>query len=598
VRAGFFYRKIFHKNAGTRLFVYFYTRKYPFPMKKLLLLLIAVLACTMLQAQFSRYIIQLKDKNGTPFSFSNPGAYLSQKAIERRSRYTIPIDSTDLPLTPRYLDSIRAVPNVTVYNVSKWLNQVLIQTNDPNALVKINSFPFVKKSDPIAVRTAIGNLPPTEDKFIAESIQPIDPNNLVTGRNTTADFYSYGNAYRQVHIHEGEFLHNKGYRGDGMTIAVMDAGFFQYNTNPLLDSARLGGQLLGTWDFVARELSVTEDNAHGMQVLSVMAANKTGAFVGTSPKAKFWLFRTEDVGSEYPVEEQHWAAAAELADSLGVDMITSSLGYTSFDHAPFNYSHAQRNGNTAISTRAADFAAKKGILVTVSAGNSGNAGGEAKFISCPSDADSVMSIAACDVNGNIAAFSSWGPNGAGKTKPNITSVGQGTVISSTSGTPIFGNGTSFSNPNITGLIACLWQAFPEFSNMEIINAVQKSAHKANAPDDRFGFGIPNFKKAFDYLTEQRAIKNIGKILGDDWLKVFPVPFETQFKVALKAQKTGTNISFRLLDAAGRLLYNKTLVTVKGELYIVDFNTLPALGRGAYYLEYHDGNTRRTVKLVH
>lgn len=563
-------------------------------MKKIAVLLVLVLLIgSAAEAQFSRHIIRLKNKSGTPFSLNNPSAYLSARAIDRRLRYKIGIDSTDLPITPRYLDSIRLVPNVVILNSSKWLNQVLIQTTDAAALARINSFPFVLGSAPIASRTA--PITPQGDKF-AGRIDPVDPAYGIAGR-TTADFFNYGNSYAQVHIHEGEYLHNEGFRGQGMQIAVFDAGFFQYQTNAIFDSIRANNQILGTWDFVAREPGVNEDHPHGMQCLSIIAANKPGSFVGTAPAAKFWLFRTEEAATEYPVEEQNWVAAAERADSLGVDMISSSLGYSDFDDPIFTYTHAQRNGNYSIVTRGADFAAKKGIIVMNSAGNSGGAGGELKFVACPADGDSVVAVAACDRFGAIAGFSSFGPNGAGKRKPNITSVGQGTVIAGFNGLPSAGSGTSFSNPNVAGLILCLWQAFPEFSNMEIIDAVQRNSSKFANPDDRFGYGIPNFKKAYEYLQNQRDFRNISVILKDDWIRVFPVPFKDAFKVALKGQRSSA-ANFHLYNSEGRLIYTKYVITTTGDYFIFDFNNLDLPAAGAYFLRFDDGKNRRTVKLVH
>ena len=473
-----------------------------------IILLISVI-CT--EGQYSRHIVELRDKKGTPHTVSNPSTYLSAKAIARRSRYNIAIDSTDLPVSPAYIDSFRNVPNVIVVNSSRWLNQVLIRTTDPAALVKINSFPFVKSSAPVAsVAKPVDEI---INKF-PDTFKPFPSRELTSERNRQNDIseiqdntLSYGSNYNQIKIHQGEQLHNLGFTGRNMTIAFLDAGYFGYKTNPAFDSVRLQNRILGEYDFVLNETSVNEDHAHGMHCFSTVAANRPGTMVGTAPHASFWLFRTEDVGSEYPVEEQYWTVAAEFADSAGTDMISSSLGYTDFNDPSFNHVYAQRDGNTSIITRAADLAAKKGILVMNSAGNSGNLSTDFKYVSCPADGDSVVAVGAVDVNGNIAAFSSWGPNGAGKLKPDLVSVGQGTVIINTSGNPGTGNGTSYSNPNLAGLVACLWQAFPEFSNMEIYDAVKRSSNRYLNPDQRYGYGIPNFKTAFGILASKRFIGN-------------------------------------------------------------------------------------------
>lgn len=475
-------------------------------MKKCLLLLFIASGFLSLEshAQFSRYIVRFKDKGSNPFTLNNPAAYLTNRAIQRRTRYGIVIDSLDLPITPRYIDSVRLAGVVTVVNTSKWLNQVAIQTNDAAALVKINGLPFVAGVNAMAT-----NFIQPVNKLL-DPVFPLQPG-IPTTPSGINDFYNYGQSYGQVRLHQGEFLHNHGFRGEGMQLAVLDAGFFHYLSLPTFDSARNNGQILGTWDFVAGNVSVDEDHTHGMQCLSAIAANIPGVFVGTAPKTSFYLYRTEDAATEYPIEEQNWAAGAERADSLGVDICSVSLGYTTFDNGTFNHSYADMNGNTTIISRAADFAAKKGMLIVVAAGNEG--GGSWHFISAPADADSVLAIGAVSTSGAVAGFSSYGPSSDGQIKPGVAAVGQGAVVANPgNGQPSFGNGTSFACPNMAGLATCLWQAFPEVNNMSVIDALQKSATKATNPDDRVGYGIPDMKKAFVILekklyTQQAAINS-------------------------------------------------------------------------------------------
>ncbi len=402
------------------------------------------------------------------------------------------------------MDSVRLAGAVTILNTSKWLNQVAIQTNDAAALVKINGLPFV------AGVNALGTnfIQPVNKQFDPPVLS--QPNTPMTPSGVN-DFYNYGQSYGQVRLHQGEFLHNHGFRGEGMQMAILDAGFFHYLSLPTFDSARNNGQILGTWDFVARNASVDEDHPHGMQCLSTIAANMPGVFMGTAPKTSFYLYRTEDAATEYPIEEQNWAAGAERADSLGVDICSVSLGYTTFDNGAFNHSYTDMNGNTTIISRAADFAARKGMLVVVAAGNEGNSGWH--FISAPADADSVLTIGAVSMAGIVAGFSSYGPSSDGQIKPSVAAVGAGAIVANTgNGQPSFGNGTSFACPNMAGLSSCLWQAFPEVNNMSVIDALQKSATKATNPDDRVGYGIPDMKKAFVLLekklyTQQVAINS-------------------------------------------------------------------------------------------
>jgi serine protease AprX len=461
-------------------------------MKKIILLLVIIAAFCNNSFSQTRYIIRLKDKGTSPYSFSNPAAFLTSRAIQRRTRYNIVIDSADLPVTPRYVDSIRLAGAVTILNTSKWLNQVAIQTSDAAALNKINSFPFVISASPIAAR-AQGTDLPVHKKFDAPYTSSLP--NKPTVQNATSDFYSYGQSFAQVHIHNGEFLHNRGFRGEGMQMAVLDAGFYHYLTLPTFDSVRNNSQVLGTWDFVTGNASVDEDHPHGMNCLSTIAANMPGTFVGTAPKTSFYLYRTEDAPTEYPIEEQNWAAGAERADSLGVDVCSVSLGYTTFDNSIYNHTYADMNGNTTIISNAADIAAKKGMLVVVAAGNDG--GGSWHYISAPADADSVLAIGAVNTSGVVGGFSSYGPSSDGQIKPGVAAVGVGAVVANTTtGQPSFGNGTSFACPNMAGLSTCLWQAFPEVNNMNIISALQQSATRATNPDDRVGYGIPDMKKAF------------------------------------------------------------------------------------------------------
>jgi len=457
-------------------------------------------------AQFTRYIIKFKSKNGTPYTFSNPQAYLSQRAIDRRTKYNISIDSTDLPVTPSYLNQVRTTPNVTVLNVSKWLNAVTIQTSDPNAIAIINSFPFVQSMSGIAPRLSNTNPVELYSKF-EEDIVSL-PNSGSRIQRTTADHFNYGtNSFSEIHLHNGEFLHNIGLRGQGMQIAMLDNGFNNY-TSPsyhAFDSVNANNQVLGTWDFVAREQNVSNDGSHGMSCFSTIAANIPGQFTGKAPKASFWLFQTEDNSSEYPIEELNWACGAERADSSGADILSSSLGYATFNDASLDHSYADMNGNTTMAAIAADLAAKKGMLVFLANGNSGTSTWH--YLITPADGDSVIAVGAVSSSGAVGNFSSYGPSSDGQVKPDVASVGVSAVIQTAGGGIGLSNGTSFACPNMAGLGTCLWQGFPELGNMKIRNALWQSGSIANAPDDRIGYGIPNMKTAFGILLKEFSTAN-------------------------------------------------------------------------------------------
>lgn len=475
-------------------------------MKQVFVTLICLLTLSQLahtQANKTRYIVRFRDKGSNPFSLAAPINYLSQRALDRRNRYNLPIDSTDLPVTPRYLDSVRLAGAVNIINASKWLNSVSIQATDAAALAKISTFPFVVSVAPIAARTGGGRTP---DELITDptGLRGLSPQR---GLNTE-DFFSYGSSFNQLHIHNGEFLHNIGLRGQNMIIGILDAGFNNYLTVRAFDSARANGQILGTWDFVAGNASVNEDDAHGMECFSIIASNIPGQLVGSAPKASFYLFRSENSASEYPIEEHNWVCAAERVDSSGGDLISSSLGYGDQMSDPiFDHTYSQMDGNTTMAAIGADLAAKKGILVVNAAGNEGT--NTWHYILTPADGDSVMAVGATDINGNVASFSSYGPSADGQIKPDVSSVGVNTFLQTPGNTISAGNGTSFATPNMCGLTACLWQGFPELSNMRIVNALRLAGNRATAPDNRTGYGIPDVKKAVLRLLKEFATSSVS-----------------------------------------------------------------------------------------
>lgn len=444
----------------------------------------------------NKYLVQFTNKNENSFSLDNPTAFLSQRAIDRRNKSNISIDSLDLPITQKYIDSIQSAGNVSILNKSKWLNQIVIQTNDIVALTKIASFSFVRSYKNIASKISTHNANNKFETSIPHSNVP-----SLFSKSQTVNSLNYGNAGAQIKIHKGDFLHNHFFRGEDMQIAILDAGFYNYNLLPTFDSVQLNNQILGTWDFVDNESSVSEDYLHGMECFSIMAANLPGIFVGAAPKSSYYLYRTEDVNSEYPIEEHNMAAAAEMADSAGADICSISLGYNTFDNSIFDYTYSDMNGHTTMSAKALNIAHQKGMLMVTAAGNEGN--NSWHYISTPGDADHALSIAAVDSNKLVGFFSSYGPNSSGQIKPTIASLGVRAVIADpNTGLPINGNGTSYACPNIAGLSACLWQAFPEANNNDIFEALQKNTDHPTRPDYRTGYGIPDLKKTFVYLQKK------------------------------------------------------------------------------------------------
>jgi hypothetical protein len=327
-----------------------------------------------------------------------------------------------------------------------------------------------------------------------------------------------------------------------------------------------------------------------MWCFSIMAANLPGSYIGTAPKASYYLFRTEDAATEFPIEEHNWVVAAEKADSLGVDMITSSLGYSTFDDQRLNHSYADMNGKSTMITIGADLAAKKGILVCNSAGNDGNDAW--KYIIAPSDGFNVLAVGAVTVAGIPAAFSSYGPSADGRIKPNVASVGQMTYIIQTNNTVVQGSGTSFSNPNMAGLIACLWQAFPEFNNLKIIDAVQRSCPTYATPNDRIGYGIPDMQVAFTILMQQR----LEKQLQNNWVSISPNPVIYNPIVLIKAPTTGT-LQMQLTDMIGRSLYTYSNTAALNQIYSISLSSMNYLPKGIYNLRVMVGPFAQTIRLV-
>ncbi len=535
-------------------------------------------------AQYPKLIVQFKYKAGSGFSIANASQYLSPRALQRRSHQNILIDSTDLPVNQIFIDSVRLAGAVEIISQSKWLNQVLIKTSDQAALAKINSFNFVKQVQGVGYRSSNPQPIAIDKHNIEKQTLPISSNFLP---RQMGDVFNYGNSYNQVHIHEGEFLHNKGYHGQGIQIAVLDGGFNRFKSNTAFDSIRLNNQVLAERDFVAFDNSVNEDDQHGANCLSILSANWPGKMVGTAPAASYYLVRTENAVSEYPIEEHNWVVGAEFADSSGADMISSSLGYTEFDEPAFNHSYSDFYKNTTMASKGATAAAKKGMIVMNSAGNEGNSSW--KYLGFPSDGDSVCAVGAVNNAGIIASFSSYGY--PGKVKPNIVSVGAGTVIAGSNNQPVTGNGTSYSNPNVAGLIACLWQAFPTFNNMQILDAVYKSSDMYTMPTDRYGYGLPNFKTAYRLLKRQLNLATYGT----NWLVANPNPFSSIINGTFVAQANG-NARVELINPIGQVIFIKPFFTEIEEVYNFSFDALNALPGGTYQVKYTDSLSSKMVSL--
>ncbi len=434
------------------------------------------------------YAVYFTDKNNCGYDINNPEEFLSPKAIERRKKFDIPITEQDLPVTQKYVDSLKSL-GFKIIEVSKWLNCAIVTDTDSLALQNLKTLSFVSpKPAPLPKNYTYKKLKRKKVKI----------------KKILEDKYDYGQAENQVKMLDINQLHSMGFDGKGVTIAILDAGFWNADKISFFDSLWATHRILGWYDFVDQDTSLFNTGEHGTMVLSTIAAYKNGEYVGTAPQASFYLFRTENEFSEYPIEEYNYVCAAEKADSLGVDLIHSSLGYTDFDDNKMSYSYKDINGNTAISTIGADIAASKGIIVTVSAGNEGD--NKWRYISAPADADSVLSVGAVDPNGRYAYFSSVGPTYDGRIKPDVMAEGLSVMVVGRKDYVKFSAGTSFSGPIMAGCMACLRQAFPNNTNIELMNAVRQTASYAKKPNNFYGYGIPDFYKAYLLLMKQNSKK--------------------------------------------------------------------------------------------
>ncbi|MBA3647866.1 MAG: S8 family serine peptidase [Chitinophagales bacterium] len=525
---------------------------------------------------YHRYIIEFTDKDNNPFSISDPLQYLSQRAIDRRARQQIPITISDLPINPDYIQQVLNT-GVKILNNSKWLNSISIETSDSIALNAIRQFPFVKNSNPIAPRSGKGKIPDKDNAYdYPQRVELFSESD-------------YGVAFHQIDMLRGEILHQRGFRGDGIIITVLDAGFFNAPNISLFDSLYADHRVLGTRSFVTGEEDVYGGATHGCSVLSTMAANQPGIMVGTAPKASFYLFITEDENSEYPIEEHNWAAGAEMADSLGTDLITSSLGYSVFEDSVFNHTYEEMDGNTTMVTRAADMAASKGIIVCSSAGNEGNHPWH--YITAPGDADSILTVGATDSTGTITAFSSYGPASDGDLKPNVTAEGIGVyVVDAFSGIPYKSNGTSFSNPIIAGITACLWQAHQEENNMEVIATIQKSASLYYNPNDSMGNGIPNYELA-DLILSNKTPENLNVSKP----VIYPNPFSDHVNVLISSSEN-ENITIEGEDITGRKFFSNHYSVLRGLNYF-SFPQMRNLSNGYYFIRFNYGDHADILKVL-
>jgi serine protease AprX len=525
------------------------------------------------------YWVKLKDKNHNQCSLNNPQQFLSAASINRRSSQNLAIDSSDLPITQLYIDSIAPYINGLVHRL-KWFNIIVVHITNASNVDSVKRFDFVDSIAPITY-FPYKKLQLT-GKF--ESVGPV--NQSITYPDV------HGAAYRQINMLNGDLLHQLGYKGQGIIIAMMDNGLLDANLMHAFDSVR--PRILATWDFVHNSPNVYADplGGHATETFSCIAANLPNKFVGTAPGASFVLMQTEDNNAEWVMEEYNWAAGAEFADSVGAQIFSSSLGYTQFDNNLGNNTYADLNGNKTVCTQAANIATSKGIVIFNSIGNYGQDSWH--YLAAPADADSILAVGAVDSTGDSAAFSSWGPNSVGRIKPDICAQGFPASVMIANSNDYIGksDGTSFSCPIAAGCAASLWSAFPGKTARDIQTAIVISANRFWNPDNKYGYGIPNFYNAY-LLLKTGYNANVLKISND--VTLYPNPFSSQLNVSLYSD-TAENHTIEIFDVTGRKVFFRQFFIRDKTFEILTIDELAGLAAGEYILSY-DGKKEYSHKIM-
>ena len=545
-------------------------------MKKLsfILLFLTISLITSAQIATNIYWVQFTDKDNSPYSIDNPEAYLSPRALQRRANLGIGIDEYDIPVNPQYLQAV-ANCGAQLLNPSKWLNGVSVHVTDPAVIDAINALGFVEvvrncPNDPQAQEI--------KERWMANEMEAVDATRWTRGY--------YGGAETQAKQLKVDQLHEQGYDGTGIVIAILDGGFIGANNHACFDNMREEGRLLGTRDFVYGSNSVYSQSTHGTSCLSTMAAYVPNTMVGTAPKASYYLMHTEDGPNENIVEEYNWVSAAEYADSLGVDVCSTSLGYIGFDIPQWDHPFEHFDGHTAPMTIGAEIAASRGMICMNAASNEGDG---VCTLGIPADAEHILTVGAVDENGYRANFSSVGPTYDGRIKPDVMAMGEGTYVASGDGGwwPYYnGNGTSFATPVLAGAVACLRQARPYASVQEICDVIRSCGNRADNPDSKYGYGIPDFSQALELLHVEEA-----PIQNNNLINVYPNPSQGEMHVVLNE---GAKAELTVFDFMGRQLYTYSFNGLNHTTLETYLNTL---GSGVYFIKAVSELGNQTLKLV-
>lgn len=544
-------------------------------MHRLILILFLFIVFTLVSSAQSvkgKYFVQFKDKDHSPFVLSNPEQFLSAKSIERRLKQNIPINTDDLPVSSFYIDSIKKM-GFKIRTRSKWFNAVTLEVSDSVLFNKLSLLSFVD------------NFQITKPENTLKGIEKKDCISLQYFGSSILSDNEYGSAYNQIALNNGQWLHKAGYTGAGMLIAIIDAGFDAVNTlsafAPIFESSRL----IATKDFVDGDEYLYDAHFHGRNVFSMIGGFMYNTYMGTAPDASFVLLRSEDVDSEFLIEEDNWIAAAEFADSIGADLINTSLGYSKFNDSMQNHSYPDMNGHVARISKAASMAASKGIIVVVAAGNEGD--DTWRYITAPADADSILTVGAVTDKRERAVFSSIGYSSDGRVKPDIMAMGFGNAFQDANGQTGYGDGTSYASPVICGLAACLWQAFPTQSAQNIIGAIRQSANQFNSPNSFYGYGIPDFEKAYNIFSTS---------LISSPVVVAPNPFTSYIGVYVSDIYSG-NAYLSLTNTMGYKIWEKRIVLLQNTQYIFSDSEIANATAGLYIFKISNMENEKVVRII-
>jgi hypothetical protein len=511
--------------------------------------------------------IHFTDKAGSP-ALSAPAAFLSSRALQRRTLQGIAVTDADRPVSPTYMADMLSVTSGKMHVTSRWFNQCVVLLTDSADILQLQGKAYVAGIDYLGYFA--GGLHRS-----TTAAGPAKATFSLPAKRGTGTSAHYGNTWSQTSMVNGDYLHDQGLTGQGQLIAVLDLGFNGTNTHPGFDSLRSQGRLLDAWNFVNASADIYSPNwDHGTSSLSAMAGWIPGSYVGSAPQAQYALYLTDDNSiTDARYELDNFVAGLERADSLGADIITSSLGYFDFVHPSYSiYTRAELDGHTTLVARAANMAVARGIFTVVTAGNEGSSAWN--FILTPGDADSVLTVGAVNASRGIAGFSSAGPNSSGRVKPDVVVQGAPAAIFTFGGLS-YANGTSFSTPQVAGWAACLRQSKPGITPYQLRQAITFSADRATSPTPKEGYGIPDFKKALATVS----IRTLPAAANG--LIVRPNPFSDVLTLQYSFTKT-TPVQCTLTDVSGRVVATHSFTgTQVVKSYSWDLPVLPA---GTYLLQ--------------